>query len=234
MKIAVVGCSWSFGVKKEWSLQISNPEDQHKVPDEDFVSWVRELGKMKPDWEIVNYSLPGASIFYCASMLERAKASKEFDLIIFQATTPSRFTYWNDKLLEEAVWTNIEPNVKCSTEENLKNITIVNAHEQQNNVLKEIFNWRDTAIENSFVREYYKRVSDDMFQSEYRILCDWARNNSDIFFAHLNYEFLNCETVEGTLGEERFKNYCVDVGKHFGYKGSRWQARWMLDKINTI
>jgi hypothetical protein len=234
MKLAVVGCSWSFGVKQEWSRQISNPEQQHKIPDEDFVCWPRELGKLKPDWDITNYSLPGASIFYCASMLERIKASKEYDLVIFQATTPYRFVYWNDNLLDNIVWTNIEPNVKCGTEENLKNITIVNIHEQQNTVIDEIFGWRDAVRENSFVKQYYKRISNDMFESEFRILCDWSKNNSDIFFSHLNYEFLNCETVEGTLGKKKFKEYSVDSGNHFGYEGSRWQAQWVLDKINTL
>ena len=237
MKIAVIGCSWSFGVKRDWSLRISKPIDHHKIPNEDYVSWVRELGKLNPKWEITNFSLPGASIFFCASMLERVNSSKEFDLVIFQATTPARLVYWNNDIFQNSIWTNVEPNVKCGTEENLKNITMVNIHGQQNTIAEEVFNFRKKSAkfeENKFVQSYYKRISDDMFQSEYRILCDWAKNNSNIFFSHLDYKFLNCDTVEGALGETKFKEYSVDGGSHFGYTGSRWQACWILDKINTL
>lgn len=232
MKLAVFGCSWSFGVMKDWSLKISSPEQKIRIPNDDFTCWPRELGKLKPDWQITNYSLPGASIFYCASMLERA-LDQNYDLYIFQATTPYRFTYWTDHLVPTRKFKNYEPNVLMSTYENLVNIKIVNVHEAENNVYAPNLSPKENEIETDFVRKYFQRVSNDMFESEYRILCDWAKSKSHIFFSHLDYDFLNCPSVQNSLGE-KFDEFVCDEGSHFGKKGARWQANWILNQINTL
>lgn len=231
MKIATFGCSWSFGVPRDWSLQISDEEQRHRIPKEDYVCWPRELGKLAPGWEITNFAVPGSDIFFSCSMLERA-LDYNYDLYIFQATTPYRFTYWTDDLIKEFVFKNYETNVRMGTKDNLKNVNIVNIHSGENNVVKS--HWRDSKVETSFVRNYYKRISNDMFESQFRILCDWAKAKSDFFFSHLDYQFLNCPTVQGTLGKKKFNRLVCDSGSHFGVKGAQWQAKWILDQINTL
>ena len=237
MKIAVFGCSWSYGVPSYWSKELAGSKSLNKIPKEDYVNWTRELGKMRPDWEIYNYSVPGSSMFFSCSMLERVLAEEKFDLHIFQATSHNRFVYWKDPFYKEAQWTNTEPNVYQFAESNLKNINIVSIHNWKTQKDVEVWSAQDQVIkkdETKFARMYYSKVSEDMWDSEYRIFADFAKNNSDIFFSHLDYKFLGCDTVQGTLANKKFAQYSIDNGYHFGYEGCRWQAKWVLDKINTI
>jgi len=234
MKIAIFGCSWSYGVPRSWHQKITTTEKRPSIPKEDFVCWPRELGKLNPDWQIVSYAIPGSNMLFSCSALDYALENEEYDLHIFQATTPYRFTYWKDDTFTNAKFKAFEPNVMAGSKENLENITIVNIHNGRNNVDQSNLTWRENGIETAFVKNYYRRVSNSMFESEYRILCNWAKSKSDIFFSHLDYDFLNCDSIEGTLGKNKFNEYTVDNGSHFGIAGARWQAKWMQDKINTL
>ena len=85
MKIAVFGCSWTYGVPVEWSQKITSSNYQHNLPNNDFVNWTRELGKIDSSLEIYNYAVPGTNIEFSLSMLERYLKNPYCDITIFQA-----------------------------------------------------------------------------------------------------------------------------------------------------
>lgn len=229
MKIAVFGCSWSMGMLREWSLSQSTEEQKKLIPDEDFVNWTRELGKLKPDWEITNYALAGASTLFSISMLDRALANNSYDCVIFQVSTADRYTSWRENFNIESHLYNIEDNVKMFNLSILDDVLIYDSHTPKKSIWNNIIS-KDK--DNTFINYYYYRTTDEMFDLNHKALIKYAASKSNIIFAHRSSQL--CESVEETLGKDQFENFFMDEGKHFGLEGCQWQAKWVLDKINTL
>jgi len=83
MKLAVFGCSWSYGTHQKVNIEKSPP------------NWVRSLAKLRPDISITNFSYGGTSIQFSAFLFDNY--AKEYDYTIFQITSPYRLTVWPDQ-----------------------------------------------------------------------------------------------------------------------------------------
>lgn len=229
MKIAVFGCSWSMGILREWSFKQSTAEQQQKIPDIDFVSWPRELGKLRPDWEIHNYSLAGASTLFSVAMLERVLSVHDYDCVIFQVSTSDRYSSWSESIDIEKHLHYVEPNVKMFKLSILDDVILYDSHDVKKYVWNSV---PSKQKENEFINFYYFRTTDEMFDLNHKALVSYARSKSDIVFAHRSSKL--CASVEETLGLTQFENFFMDQGKHFGLEGCQWQAKWVLDQINTV
>lgn len=227
MKIAVLGCSWSAGIPRDWSIKQSTPQQKLLIPNEDFVSWPRELAKLNKDLEIHNYALPGSSLLFSIGILENIK--QHFDVIILQVTTADRYTSWAEKSNLDQHLIDVEPNYKMFGYDVLKDVVIYDSHFNE----KEVVNsYVSKDRENQFINYYYYRTTDEMFNLNHKVLVNYAKDHVDIIFAHRKSTLV--ESVEETLGTEAFENYFMDEGAHFGLEGCQWQAKWVLDKINTL
>lgn len=229
MKIAVFGCSWSMGILREWSLSQSTSEQRQRIPNEDFVNWTRELGKLRPDWEITNYSLAGASTLFSVSMLDRALEKNSYDCIIFQVSTADRYSSWTENFDVESRLYNVDNNVRMFNLSILDDVLIYDSHTPKKSIWNDLIS-KDK--DNAFINYYYYRTTDEMFDLNHKALIEYAKSKSNIVFAHRSSKL--CKSIEETLGKDKFESFFMDEGKHFGLEGCQWQAKWILDKINTL
>ena len=229
MKLAIFGCSWTCGVPLSWSEQITSQKYKSNIPQEDFINWTRELGKLDKSLEIYNYSIPGTSIDFSLGMLERYLKNPYCDYVIFQATRPYRYTYWSQDFDETAHFKKYEPNVNQFDYSILDYVTIVDHHNDKNKIWNFLNN---PDQENQYVKKYFTNTSNEMFENKYNAIVSYVKDKVDICFSHERNRLTN--SVQETLGDEIFENYWMDEGKHFGIKGTQWQATWILDQINSI
>lgn len=229
MKIAVFGCSWTYGVPSNWSRKTTAEKYKHNIPQEDFVNWTRELGKIDPSLEIYNYAVPGTSIEFSLGMFERYLKNRYCDLTIFQATRPYRYTYWEENFNERLHFKKFENNVYQFDYSILDHITIVDHHNDTNKIWNYI---GKTNKDHDYVKNYFLKTSDEMFENNYKSILSYINSKADICFSHEDHQLV--ESVQKSLGEEKFESYWTDIGKHFGVEGAQWQAKWILDKINTL
>jgi len=230
MRVAVFGCSWTCGVPVEWSKKTTNSKYKKNIPQEDFVNWTRELGKLDTNLEIYNYALPGTSIEFSLCMLERYLKNPDCDLAIFQATRPYRYTYWHQNFNEKDCLINREPNVYQFDSTILEYVNIVNHHDGGHEIWN-LLSKSGTQTENKYIKNYFRRTNHEMFENSYKAILNYVKDEVDICFSHESNGLTN--SVQDTLGDKIFENYWMDVGKHFGIEGAQWQAKWVLDQINT-
>ena len=229
MKIAVFGCSWTYGVPTDWSRKTTAEKYKHNIPQDDFVNWTRELGKLDPNLEIYNYSVPGTSIEFSLGMFERYLKNQYCDLIIFQATRPYRYTYWESNFNERLHLKKFENNVYQFDYSILDYVTIIDHHNDNNKIWNFIGN---PDKENQYIKKYFTNTSNEMFENNYNAIVSYVKDKVDICFSHESNGLTN--SVQDTLGDKIFENYWMDEGKHFGIEGAQWQATWILDQINSI
>jgi hypothetical protein len=233
MKIATIGCSWTSGIYRNWSLDQSAPDQKKKIPNEDFVCWPRELGKLKPKWQIDNFAIPASNALLGVYILDQIKS--QYDKVIFQVTTADRYTSWSEDTNFSSFLEKYAPNVRMFTPKLLSNIILYDFHYHKpalhasnesltvNSVVKK---------ENKFINYYYYRTTNEMFNINHKALISYAKQNADIVFSHVKKNF--CDSIEDILGEEQFDKFTCDWGRHFGIEGAQWQAKWILDQINSI
>jgi hypothetical protein len=230
MKIATIGCSWTSGVHRAWSLDQSAPDQKQKIPDEDFVCWPREMGKLKPEWQIDNFAIPGSNALVGIYILDQIKS--QYDKVIFQVTTADRYTSWNENTDFSSFLENYAPNVRMLTTKLLSNIIIYDTHYQKPAVYESFKVNSIVKKENKFINYYYYRTTNEMFDINHKAIISYAKQNADIVFSHIKNNF--CDSIEDTLGEKQFDKFTCDWGRHFGLKGAQWQAQYMINQINTL
>ena len=230
MKIATIGCSWTAGIYRNWSLDQSAPDQKQKIPDEDFVCWPREMGKLKPEWQIDNFAIPGSNTLIGIYILDQIKS--QYDKVIFQVTTADRYTSWVENTNFSSFLENYSPNVRMFTDKLLSNVIIYDAHYEKPAVYESLKVNSVVKKENQFINYYYYRTTDEMFDINHKALINYAKQNADIVFSHPKNNF--CDSIEDMLGEKQFDRFVCDQGRHFGLKGAQWQAQYMINQINTL
>lgn len=210
-KIAIFGCSWSQGL---WQ--------------KNYDSWVKEFSKLSPDCEIYNFAMAGSSLSYAAHLLEQVYDSDlKFDLKIFQATSPGRFTWWDnhnilDFLKQDADNLFSVDDSKISKVVHKINYGTVYA---KNHLLKK---------DKKFGIDYYSKLNLELSALEYRALLEFVDRRVDLLFAHRSMKDynLNYLSVYDELGNSNFKKFTIDEGEHFSNAGNKWEANWVLNKLN--
>ena len=177
MKLAIFGCSWTYGVPLSWSQETTSFKYSKNIPQEDFVNWTRELGKLDKDFEIYNYAIPGTSIEFSLGMLERYLKNPYCDHVIFQATRPYRYTYWSQDFDETLHFKKYELNVRQFDYSILDYVTIVDHHNDKNQIWKLI---DKSNKENQYVKKYFTNTSNEMFENNYKAILSYVKNSVDI------------------------------------------------------
>ena len=81
--------------------------------------------------------------------------------------------------------------------------------------------------------EYYKRLNDEQINLDYRTYINYIKQQVDFYFHHQSSLDSNVPSVITELGEKQFYKYVIDDGDHFGIEGSKWQANWIKDQLNS-
>lgn len=199
-KINIYGCSWSHGIIED-----------------NFNSWVTELGKMLPLSQINNYALQGSSIAFSCWMLE-----KTFDpaaITIFQCTMPRRFSYWEDFNIEEYQFKKSN-NVTCLTNDIPVNRILAGMKDK---------------IFKKFIKEYYSRLTDELSIIEWKSYIEFASKKASYIFTHKLHDINNISCIDNIgniLGKEKYNEFISENDNfHFGSTGHKWQANFILSKL---
>lgn len=202
-RIAVFGCSWTQGLENE-----------------NYDNWVYYLSKRYPMHSFFNYAAAGTSIVYHTHLLEQVTYKQTFDIIIFQVTSPARFTWWKphkiNKMLYkqsdnlwaiEAGYGNYVDRINTGTISDKKFFKI-------------------DKKKHRFGVDYYSRLTNQQILLDHKAYISYIKDKVDLYFCHrsaINNEL----SVYDTLGEENFKKFVIDNGDHFSPEGNDWESRWI-------
>jgi len=217
MKVAVFGCSYSAGIKKN-----------------DKKNWVRHFANLNKNLEIYNFSLGGSSLSW--SLFQLKKYKSVFDKTIFQITKNKRFTYWDDFDSFEYFY-KVQDNL-YEFSEDIRNVV----HCITPGMISDVNNyWLKYKQLNKdvvkFGEQIYKNINNDQFNMEYSIYIDHLIKISDLNFFHCceESEQYNLSSIEGEL-KENFYNNRLDEANHLNDYGCLLQSNWVntkfLDCIN--
>tara|TARA_B100001027_G_scaffold210842_1_gene178402 strand:- start:173 stop:838 length:666 start_codon:yes stop_codon:yes gene_type:complete len=218
MKLAVFGCSWSYGTS------------QHRKPHKKVEpNWVRCLSKIRPDISITSFAHPGTSLQFSAFLFEQF--AQEFDYTIFQITGSGRLCFWPDQF-------NFKKHM-IQYEDNLIQFDDLDSYIFSTNISAlldpENNSWifkNKTADEVNFAHNYFKYMPSDILELEYRAIVDKIYNKANLTFWHHGVEQYRSDifSINQILGDEQYKQYVMDSGYHFDEDGCKWQANYINDK----
>ena len=208
--IAAFGCSWTQGVQPEI-----------------FTNWVMYLSELYPQYNFYNFGASGTSITYHTHLLEQVIKSKKFDATIFQVTSPGRFTWWKTHTVEDILYQKND-NYYCLDGNLSRFVDRINT----GTIHSKKFLKSDRK-KHKFGVEYYKRLNDEQINLDYRTYINYIKQQVDFYFHHQSSLDSNVPSVITELGEKQFYKYVIDDGDHFGIEGSKWQANWIKDQLNS-
>jgi hypothetical protein len=214
MKIATFGCSWTHGLK-----QLNS-----------FYSWPYALHKLQPEWEIHNYAIGASNLQFQTFLMEDVLRHHTYDKIIFQITSPSRLTYFEEDYDFTKHLTEMEPNYKrFDIEEGFfrKVVTITPGHMK----LPKSDSFWALPGKYEFAKSYYTTVNKSIFRTEYKALVNYLKNKVDLMFMH-NEDILDlniCPVIMNELPDA--KKFVADSGEHFDIEGCDQQAKWILERL---
>ena len=214
MKIATFGCSWTHGLK-----QLNN-----------FYSWPYALHKLQPDWEIHNYAIGASNLQFQIFLMEDVLRHHTYDKIIFQITSPSRLTYFEEDYDFTKHLTEMKPNYKrFDIEEGFfrKVVTITPGHMK----LPKSDSFWNLSGKYEFAKSYYTTVNKSIFRTEYKALVNYLKNKVDLMFMH-NEDILDLKICPVIMKElPSAKKFVADSGEHFDIEGCDQQAKWVLERL---
>ena len=216
MKLAVFGCSCSYGTSQSSDINKRQP------------NWVTSLSKLRPDINITNFSYATTSLQFSASLFDRY--ASEFDYTIFQITGSGRLCYWPDnfdfqkhlvKFDENLLQFNdLDPYIFATT------VSTINDPEKKGYVFKS-----RTQDEIDFAYKYYKYMPIDLIEIEYKSIINEIYDRANLTFWHYGIEQFRNDilSIHRELGDKQFHNYSTN-SFHFNQDGCDWQAKYINDK----
>lgn len=210
-KIGCVGCSFTAAT-------------HHHRP-----NWVRSLAKMHTEHEFYNLATAGASVLYGIWILEEFLKTHQLDLVIFQITKEGRLTYFKDHELDQ---TPLETYLQKENNYNYINFPLRTVSCVNYGTLNKSPDCAHPLYEEqkNLANVYYSNVSKKrVFDVEHRALVYYVKSISDHCFYHTEDEtnYKDIISIENVLGRDRFNDYIVDEGQHFGQEGADWQAKFI-------
>ena len=193
-------------------------------------NYVQELAKLDPNNNFYNWGIPSSSIHISTFVLDyvKKKFSSLNNYFIFQVTTFSRVTWWDENYK------------KYLTPEKITD----NYYRLGDTARKEILNGSFSAANcpnksaRKFKDEYFKWTSYSTMSHNHRMHCYYAKQNSNFMFFQKpdsrHKEFEDHLVVQDVLGKERYQELCnQDDMYHFGLEGAQWQAKWISNVISN-
>jgi hypothetical protein len=222
MKLAVFGCSWSYGTSQHQDISKSQP------------NWVRSLAKLRPDISITNFAFKGSSINFSSYLFD--KYAKEYDYTIFQITAPYRLTLWPEEFdfkkhlikYEDSLW-------------QLDNKITQQVLNLNPSYIDKYSSWKmfdnSTRYGINFSKQYYKYTDSNYLWFEYNMFLKHITTQADLRFFHrlnpnwpLRDKAYNIWCIEKILSAQQYQSYLLDDGNHFNQAGCEWQANYINDK----
>jgi hypothetical protein len=222
MNVLCLGCSWTAGINEQ------------------RYNWVTALSEMLPEHTFYNCAQSGGSLLYSIWVMEEFLANAKnvddpikIDKIIFQITNEGRLTYYhNYENFDINKWIITKSNNLYQLEVDWQNLASINygtllPENQSSNHSK----WKYI---HSFATEYYSRLTRNMhFDLEHRALVEYIRPKVDLMFLHKKDDIgiPNITSMQDILGDQKFKEYCIDAGSHFNQTGATWQAQYIKNML---
>ena len=210
MKIAVFGCSWSYGVKTQGSY------NDNKI----YSNWPFYLHQ-QTGWEIKNYSFGGTCIAWSINNLLSFKEKYKDYKIIFQATSPHRYTHIKSNY-----------NTFSQREE-------YNKYESYNKSLKGLECINLSRLTNTEQSNYFVKTLELYPEKYYNNYIHMQKNIiekfSDIFFTHTyntKKYFQDWPCMQQHFDKD-FNNWVIDDGYHFNKEGLYAQAEYIKELVNA-
>jgi len=223
MKLAVFGCSWSYGTHQKVNIEKSPP------------NWVRSLAKLRPDISITNFSYGGTSIQFSAFLFDNY--AKEYDYTIFQITSPYRLTVWPDQFDFKKHMIKYEDNLTQLGHLVNKDILNVNPARIDYSPFTTNILFTESRKAINFSKQYYKYIDSQYLWFEYNMFIEHITKQADLRFFHqhdpnwlLRDDTYNTWCIEKILPAQQYQNYLLDDGDHFNQEGCDWQANYINDK----
>jgi len=222
MKLAVFGCSWSYGTNQQVDIEKSPP------------NWVRCLAKIRPDISITNFAFGGTSVQFSAFLFD--KYAKEHDYTIFQITSPYRFTLWPEQFDFKEHMIKYEDNLTQLDNELYSDILNVSPAQIEIDPSWKLFFKHSRNVIN-FSKQYYKYMDSEYLWFEYNMFIEHITKQADLRFFHridpkwpLRDETYNTWCIQKILPAQQYQDYLLDDGDHFNQAGCEWQANYINDK----
>jgi hypothetical protein len=217
MRIHVYGCSWSSG-----------------LPEDNYGNYAKELAKLEPSWKIYNFGVGGASIHFSSyNWLWSKNNIQEPIYHIFQCTSQYR-------------WTDMPPNFNPMEHMVQQTHNYWSFFPKENHVRNSINTFqikkRDTELDTGqFYENKLRYENDEQWEIERFSIFESMRNNIDLAFFHRYHDsrdykkyfnnYVMC--IADILGKDKFYDYIIDGGHHFGTEGQIWQANFLRDYIKN-
>ena len=214
MKIAVFGCSWSYGV----------PEC---LEDDLYACWPLYL-QQQTGWEVKNFAYGGTSILWNLNNLLNFKKSHSDYFIIFQATVPYRFTYIDEDYNTFSNRLLYNTKYECySKKPDLSLVRLLASKiDKQYNIPTHLSKYYKSHI-GIYPTQYQKL--------EYEIQLNTIEIMSDLCFFH-KYPSMGIEKHWPCMQQyfdKDFDNWVFDNGHHFNKDGLRAQAKYIKELVNA-
>lgn len=208
--IAVFGCSWSQGISED-----------------NFNNWVNHLSKKYSHHKFYNFGTGGSSIVYHTHLLEQATKIKKFDTVIFQITSPGRFTWWKPHNIIRML-TQQRENLWAIDNSHGKYVDRINIGTIQS---KKFFD--SDRKKHKFGIEYYSRLTDEQMLLDHKAYVNYIKDKVDLYFYHRSALNTGEHSVYDTLGKVNFDKFTIDEGDHFGLDGIEWKSDWVESLLNN-
>lgn len=203
-RIAMFGCSWTQGLEPH-----------------NYDNWVKYFSEMYPDCSFFNYAAAGTSIVYHTHLLEQVTAKQKFDLVIFQITSPARFTWWKPHKINKMLYKQT-PNLWAIESGYGKYVDRINT----GTITSKKFIGQDKK-KHKFGVEYYSRLTNEQILLDHKAYINYIKDKVDFHFYHRSAYVDDAPSVYDTLGESNFNKFVIDSGDHFSKEGNQWQAKWI-------
>lgn len=213
MKVAVLGCSFTYGMKYI----------------ENWHNWVEEFSIIRPDLHIDNYSNSGSSLRYSVELIDALV--NDYDKIILQITNPGRFTYKIKK------WGH--PSEMLVNRNNHRWISTDKADQHYRFVNPWVADVksRNADDDNVFAAEYYRRIDLSEIVIEHNSLISYVKKKTNFIYSqysdYINFKYDDdIPIVEHQLDPELLKSFMGDKSGHFSVAGNKWVAQWINSNID--
>lgn len=203
-RIYCFGCSFTEGVEAN-----------------NFISWVDFLAKLLPDYDFFNYGVGGTSELFHAYLLRTLPEKQDSDISIFQITSHSRMTWWNQIDFHKLMHHNKDNIYKLNRDIVFQNFDRVNI-----GVLSQP---RDKNYK--FAKTYYKKMTKIYHSENYRANIRYASDFFDYAFNHRKCTAFNYDSFHDSITGNEWKKYIIDEGDHFDEIGCEQEANWVFENL---
>jgi hypothetical protein len=171
----------------------------------------------------------------------------QVDKVIFQITTPFRFTYFNDYKNFNILDLDVDHNIRAFNLGFNSNIDAVHPGLLEPTIWEyPVAKLKEPRLR-KFTDEYMSRISGEVETSEYAALVQWLQPRVDFMFFHREPdrfisertgqpkvhipEFDNMVCLEREIKQSQFIDFAIDKQYHFSEEGAKWEADWIDSKF---